>query len=226
MKRFIIFCFAVLLSAAFVGFGCGGKSYKAGGVKYKVKKDKIVERSYGKSRDAKYFYKQPHVKKNGNIYVMGSVDVPGDSSPARCTMAADLQARVELAGELNTRLENQLQYASEGFSIDASSLKQIASQSTKIEFLQGVYIDERFWEKRLVQSGPDTYIKYTCYSRVVMPLDKFQQQTDRLLKNHEKKGEFTPEFQKAVDAQWNNFFKPVEVDDNTEYAIEYLENIQ
>ncbi len=205
---------------------CGGSSYRVGGVKYKVKESEVIETSYGKKKYAKHFYKKPHVKKDGNIYVLGAVDVPGDSSPTRCQTAADLQARVELSKELNTRLENQLQYAAEGFSIDASSLKQISSESTKIEFLQGVFIDNRFWEKVLVQNGPDAYVKYTCYSRAAMPIDKFQQKAQSLLDEHEKKGQFTAEFAKAVNDQWNQFFKPVEVDDDKEYTVEQLESIQ
>ncbi|PIR17445.1 MAG: hypothetical protein COV46_04145 [Deltaproteobacteria bacterium CG11_big_fil_rev_8_21_14_0_20_49_13] len=218
--------FLLMVGAAFILSACGGKSYTSGGVKYKVKKDKVVEASYGSRTTAKYFYKKPHVKKNKNFYVTGAVDVPGDSAPTRCEIASDLQAKMELASELNTRMENQLQYSSEGFSIDQQSLNQIATQSTKVEMLQGIYIDTRFWEKKIVRNGPDTYVKYTCYSRAVMPMKAFEEHTDRLLKEYEGKNKLSPEFQQKVDASWDRFFKPVDVDDNKEYAIEYLENIQ
>ena len=92
--------------------------------------------------------------------------------------------------------------------------------------LQGVFIDTRFWEKKIVRNGPDTYVKYTCYSRAVMPMDAFEKHTDRLLKEYEGKNKLTPEFQQKVDASWDQFFKPVDIDDNKEYAIEYLESIQ
>lgn len=223
MKK--IFLLAVAL--AFAAVSCGtSKSYKVGGTKYKVKNDKLIETSYGKKKYAKYFYKKPHVKKSKKLYVMGAVDVPGDSSPTRCGMAADLQAKVELASELKSRFENQLQYCAEGFGIDQSSLNQIAMQSTQIDFIQGIYIDNRFWEKKLVQNGPDTYVKYTCYSRAVMPMKSFEQYADKLLKEEENKGKFSPEFQEKVDTAWDQFFKPVDVEDDQEYAIEYLESIQ
>lgn len=202
------------------------KTYRAGGVKYVVKKDKIVEKSYGSKNTAKYFYKKAHVKKNKNLYVMGSVDVPGDSAPSRCQMAADLQAKVELASELKSRFENQLQFCAEGFGVSQSSLQQIAMQSTKIDFVQGIYIDTRFWEKRLVQNGPDTFVKYTCYSRAVMPMKSFEEYADKIMKEEEAKKAITPQFQQKVDQAWDQFFKPVDVDDDREYAIEYLENIQ
>lgn len=227
-KRLVCFFVAVCFAgAAMFGGACGGKSFKSEGVKYKLKKEKVVERSYGgKKKYAKYYYKKPHVKNNKNIYVIGSVDVPGDSSPVMCTKAADLQARVELAQELQSRYENQLQYAAEGFSIDTQTIKQIAAQSTKIEFLQGVYIDNRFWERKIVYRDPESFDKYTCYSRAVMPLSKFEEQAKRLLDEHQKKGEFSPEFMQQVNQQWDNFFKPVDVEDDKEYAVEYLESIQ
>ncbi|MBI2342453.1 MAG: hypothetical protein HYU98_06960 [Deltaproteobacteria bacterium] len=224
MKK--ILSVSLMLAVFFTFCIACAKSYKVGGVKYKVKEDKVIETSYGKKKIAKYFFKKPHVKKDKKIYVIGTVDVPGDSAPSRCEMAADLQAKLELAGELNSRFENQLQYAAEGFSIDASSLKQIASQSTKIDFIQGIYIDNRFWEKKLVRNGPDTYVKYSCYSRAAMPMKSFEQYADKILKEHEEKDKFSPEFQQKVDGAWNQFFNPVDVDDNKEYAIEYLENIQ
>lgn len=216
----------VALSFVFCFSNAFAKSYKVDGVKYKVKKDKIIEKSYGKKKWAKYYFKKAHVKRNKNIYVMGAVDVPGDSAPTRCEIASDLQAKMELASELQSRFENQLQYASEGFGIDQSSIKQVAMQSTKIEMLQGIFIDNRFWEKKLVQNGPDTYVKYTCYSRAVMPLKSFEAHADRILKEYEAKGTLSPEFQAKVDNAWDQFFKPVDVDDDREYAIEYLENIE
>lgn len=224
MKRVVILitAFAFLLTGA-TAFA---KSYKVGGVKYKVKEDKVIDTSYGKKKIAKYFYKKPHVKKNKKLYVMGSVDVPGDSAPSRCGMAADLQAKVELASELQSRFENQLQYCAEGFGIDQSSLTQIAMQSTKIDFIQGIYIDNRYWEKRLVQNGPDTFVKYTCYSRAVMPVKAFEEYADKILKDNEDQKKFSPEFQQKVDGAYDQFFKPVDVDDDREYAVEYLENIQ
>lgn len=222
-------CFMFVIVAAFFvvsSFACA-KSYKSGGVKYKVKEDKIIETSYGKKKIAKYFYKKPHVKKDKKLYVLGSVDVPGDSAPSRCQMAADLQAKVELASELHSRFENQLQYSAEGFGIEKASLMQIAMQSTKIEFIQGIFIDNRYWEKRLVQNGPDTYVKYTCYSRAAMPVEAFQKYADKILKESEAKDKaLSPEFEKKVDESYDQFFKPVDVDDNREYAIEYLEHIQ
>lgn len=226
MKRILI----AVIAVAFCATSCAvhAKSYKVGGVKYKVKEDKVIETSYGKKKTAKFFYKKPHVKKNKKFYVMGSVDVPGDSAPSRCGMAADLQAKVELASELHSRFENQLQYCAEGFGIDQSSLTQIAMQSTKIDFIQGIYIDNRYWEKRLVQNGPDTFVKYTCYSRAVMPVKSFEEYADKILKEKEKEDakKFSEEFQQKVDASYDQFFKPVDVDDDKEYAIEYLENIQ
>ena len=92
--------------------------------------------------------------------------------------------------------------------------------------MQGVYIDNRFWEKKLVQNGPDTYIKYTCYSRAVMPLKSFEQYANRILKENEAKDKLSPEFEQKVDEAYDQFFKPVDVDDDREYAIEYLESIQ
>ena len=224
MKKIITIVMALSI-CLFLGEACA-KSYKVDGVKYKVKKDKVIEKSYGKKKWAKYYFKKAHVKKNKNIYVIGAVDVPGDSAPTRCELASDLQAKIELASELQSRFENQLQYASEGFGIDQSSINQVAMQSTKIERLQGIFIDNRFWENKLVQNGPDTYIKYTCYSRAVMPLKAFEENADRIMKEYEAKGTFSPEFQAKVDNAWDQFFKPVDVDDDREYAIEYLENIQ
>ncbi len=226
MKKYLTL--AVLSIFAVALLACGtSKSYRgAGGVKYKVKNDKVIETSYGSKSTAKYFFKQAHVKKNKNLYVTGAVDVPGDSSPTRCQLAADLQAKVELASELKSRFENQLQYCSEGFGIDQSSLNQIAMQSTKIDFIQGIFIDTRYWEKKLVQNGPDTYVKYTCYSRAVMPMKSFEDQTDKIMKDEEAKKVVTPEFQQKVDASYDQFFKPVDVDDDKQYTIDYLENIQ
>lgn len=199
----------VLPLAAFLIGGCA-KSYTSGGQKYKVKKDKIVETSYGSKSDAKYFYKKPRVEKNNTLYVIGAVDVPGDSSPSRCETAADMQARIELVSELKTRISNELQYAAEGFNINAASLTQIANQLTKVEFMQGAYIDTRFWEKKIVQNGPDAYVKYTCYSRAAMPLTKFKENTDRLVREYEGE-QFSKDFQNKVDASWDEFFKPEEV---------------
>ena|SRR3989338_4646998 len=226
MKKVLILVTAVAF--CLTGTLAGAKSYKVGGVKYKVKEDKVIDTSYGKKKYAKYFYKKPHVKKNKNMYVMGSVDVPGDSAPSRCQMASDLQAKVELASELQSRFENQLQYCAEGFGIDQSSLSQIAMQSTKIDFIQGIYIDNRFWEKRLVQNGPDTFVKYTCYSRAVMPVKSFEEYADKILKAKEDEDQkkFSPEFQQKVDQAYDQFFKPVDVEDDKEYTVEYLENIQ
>lgn len=224
MKKYLVLVVAVAFAAT--ALSACGKSYKVGGTKYKVKKDQVVETSYGKKKIAKYFYKKPHVKKSKKIFVVGTVDVPGDSAPSRCEIASDLQAKMELAAELHSRFENQLQYASEGFGIDQQSLNQIAMQSTKIEFLQGVYIDNRFWEKKIVRNGPDTYVKYTCYSRAVMPLKAFEENADRLLKEYEGKNQLSAEFQKKVNESWDQFFKPVDVEDDKEYSIEYLENIQ
>jgi hypothetical protein len=201
-------------------------SYKVGDTKYKVKKDKIVEKSYGSKTIAKYYYKKPHVKKNKIMYVIGTVDAPGDSAPSRCELASDLQAKMELATELKSRFENQLQYSSEGFNINTADLKQVAMQSTKIEFVQGIYIDNRFWEKKLVQNGPDTYVKYTCYSRAAMPMKSFEDFANRILKEHEDKKEFSGAFVQKVNESWDQFFKPVDVDDNKEYTIEQLESIQ
>jgi len=198
-----------VLAAAVLVAGCG-KSYTVDGKKFKVKKDKIVETSYGSKSDAKYFYKKPRIEKNNTLYVIGAVDVPGDSSPTRCEVAADMQARAELAAELKTRISNELQYSAEGFNINASNLSQITNQLTKIEFMQGAFIDTRFWEKKIVQNGPDSYVKYTCYSRAAMPLSKFKENTDRLLKEHE--GDvFSSDFRRKVDASWDEFFKPEEI---------------
>lgn len=225
MKKYLVLAIAAVFCVTMIG--CSkSTTYRAGGQKVKVKKDKVIESSYGSKSTAKYLYKKPHVKKNKSLYVMGAVDVPGDSSPTRCQMAADLQAKVELASEIQSRLENQLQYSAEGFGIDKSSLMQIAQQSTKIDMIQGIFIDTRYWEKKLVQNGPDTYVKYTCYSRAVMPMDAFEKNTDRVLKEYEAKKVVTPEFENKVDASYDQFFKPVDVDDDREYAIEYLENIQ
>lgn len=225
MRKYLLL--AVALVFCLTSSCATSKTYRGqGGVKYKVVEDKLIETSYGKKKYAKYFYKEPHLKKNGNLYVMGAVDVPGDSAPTRCGMAADLQAKVELASQLQSKFENQLQYCAEGFGIDQSSLNQIAMQSTKIDFIQGIYIDNRFWEKKLVRNGPDTYVKYTCYSRAVMPMKSFETNADRILKEYENKEKFSPEFQQKVDESWDQFFKPVDVDDDKEYAIEYLQNIQ
>ena len=224
MKKLLAF-FVTVAFIATAGIACA-KTYKVGDTKYKVKKDKIIETSYGQKKWAKYYYKEPHVKKNKILYVMGAVDVPGDSSPTRCAMAADLQAKVELAGQLKSRFENQLQYCAEGFGINQSSLDQIAMQSTKIDMIQGIYIDDRFWEKKLVQNGPDTYIKYTCYSRAAMPMKDFEENADRILKAEEKKQKFSDAFMQKVDSSWDQFFKPVDVEDEKEYSVEYLENIQ
>ena len=214
----------LFLTASFSA--CGGKSYTVGGTKYKIKKDKVVETSYGQKQWAKYFYKEPHVKKNKMLYVLGAVDVPGDSSPTRCQMAADLQAKVELASELKSRFENQLQYCAEGLGISQSTLNQIAMQSTKIDFIQGIYIDDRFWEKKLVQNGPDTYVKYTCYSRAAMPMSSFEEYANKIAREEENKNKFSDEFVKKMDESWDRFFKPVDVEDEKEYTVEYLENIQ
>jgi len=223
MNRTII---AVMVSLCMVFAAACATSYKSGGTTYKIKKDKVVEKSYGSKTIAKYYYKKPHVKKNKNMYVIGTVDAPGDSAPSRCELASDLQAKIELAGELKSRFENQLQYSSEGYSINAQDLKQIAMQSTKIEFIQGVYIDNRFWEKKLVQNGPDTYVKYSCYSRAVMPMASFEDFANRILKEHEAKKEFSGDFVQKVNESWDQFFRPVDVEDEKEYTIEQMESIQ
>lgn len=188
-------------------------TYKSGGVKYKVKDEKVLESSYGKKKIAKYFYRKPHVKSGGNIYVVGSVDAPGNSAPSRCEIAADMQARVELAGELSTRIDHELAFAAKGYAIDGQSLSQITKQITRIENLQGVSIDNRYWEKRLVQNGPDVYLKYTCYSRAVMPLEALKEKTKALLAEYEAKRKLPDGIVEKAVVAWDEFFKPVEVND-------------
>ncbi|OGQ36953.1 MAG: hypothetical protein A3F16_03350 [Deltaproteobacteria bacterium RIFCSPHIGHO2_12_FULL_43_9] len=167
--------------------------------------DKILATSNGKDRPSWAMDKPRYVKKD-QLYVSGMVEIDGNQSPSKGLLAADLQARANLLSELKSRLQAQLQFATEGFHYDQQHLNNIITESINVHSLTGLYIDQRFYEKVLVRNSQFPQVKYTCYSLATISMKDFREAVERNLRNNNSGKPLTEDFKKKVDKAWDRVF--------------------
>ena len=167
--------------------------------------DEVIATSNGKERPD-WAMEKPRFIKGDQLFVSGMVEVSGDQSPARGLIAADLQAKANLVSELQTRLKAQLQFASEGFSIEQQRLNNIITESIDVKNLSGMYIDRRFFEKVQIKNSYYPQAKYACYSLATIPLDRFKEAVARNLKDGSSEKELSDEFKEKVEKAWKQVF--------------------
>ena len=177
------------------------------------KSDKIVgssSRSY-KAQKAPKWTRVPTDIKGGMVLVVGQIDVGGEQSPSICYTGSDLKAKGNLISEINSRLQRQMQYASEGADIRSQTIRDIINQSSQVDLVTGLKIKDRFYEKVYVRNGPMRDVRYTCYSQAELPLSTFKELVEEALAKHAG-GNSTPykTFRQRVEESWDKFFNSEE----------------
>lgn len=177
------------------------------------KSDKIVgssSRSH-KARTAPAWTRVPSDIKGGMVIVTGEAEVGGEQSPSICYTASDLKAKGNLISEINSRLERQMQYASENADIRSQTIRDIINQSSKVDLVTGLKIKDRFYEKVWVRNGPIQDVKYTCYSQAQLPLNTYKELVDEAMAKYAGgNGTGYKTFRQRVEESWDKFFNSEE----------------
>jgi len=179
-------------------------SAKNGSVAFNPKADKVIDASAKERPD--WLRQANHgFVKNGIVYRIGVTEGPADASPRKLTEVASMKARSELAHELRTKLENRVQYASEGLGIEQESLERIVTMGSKLENINGLRTQESYYEKVAVSDGYTESIKYVAYSLVGLEEKEYRRQLAAAIRGNVDK-RLSQKFQQKVDKNWNDFF--------------------
>lgn len=181
-------------------------------VAFNPKKDRIVDASH---EDRPNWLEQSNLGfiKGDMIYRIGVAETPANSSARKVTEVAAMKARADLAQELRAKLENRAQYASEGLSIDQSSLERIITEGSKIDNINALRTHEQYWEKIATSDGYSESTKYVGYSLVGMPLKQYRRQLQAAIRGNLNKS-LSKKFQDKVDRNYEEFFNSPAVADS------------
>jgi hypothetical protein len=193
-----------IITQLFIGLtGCTTPNRGQGNA---INGDEILSTSNGARQFPQWAYEEPRAIKDGFILVSGNVDISADQSPARCLDAAALVARANLSSEMQSRLQGQFQYASEGLGLDQHRLESIINQSTESRNLIGVQTSSRWYAKVKVADGNQVSVVYRCFALAQMPIEMFKVQMASALRESRNGKSLTPEFSKKINESWDTFF--------------------
>ncbi len=195
MKNLILFGSLLLL------FSCSAKKEPG----FNAVPDKVISKSvedtpeWAKSTKASF-------TKDSKRFVVGKADIQGDGSPEKGVDVASLDGKAKLISEIKSKLEQQVQSASEGLNLGNDTLNKITAFGTKIENVVGLFTAETYYEKWSTSDGYNQATKYKCFALVGMDLNEYRRQINIQIANSIGNKELSESFKKKVEAQWDGFF--------------------
>ncbi|MFH1726867.1 MAG: hypothetical protein ABIA04_00425 [Pseudomonadota bacterium] len=190
----------IILSILPILFSCSIKS-KDG---FNATPDEIIFKSQDNTPDWAEAKKRFINKEK--LYIVGMAEIPGDSSPEKGIEIASMNAKSSLAQEINTKLESQVQTASEGLGIDKTVLNKIIAIGSKLDNLVGIFTEETYYQKIATSDGYTQTTKYQCFALVGIDLKEYHRQINISIANSIGDKELSESFKKKVEAQWDTFF--------------------
>lgn len=181
-----------------------GCSTKQNGIAFDPKSDRVIDASRKERPD---WLAQDNLGfiKNGIVYRIGVAEAPADASPRKLTEIAAMKAKADLAQELRTKLENRVQYASEGLGIEQETLERIVTMGSKLENVNGLRTHETYYEKVATTDGYTESMKFISYALVGLDEKEYRRQLANAIRGNVDPS-LSAKFQKKVDQNWGEFF--------------------
>ena len=197
-NRVLVLC-AVL---SLVLTACGGGSVSRGMHVKNLGKEKIVNTS-GNKPD--WTFQKPMFVDNGVLYVSGMfTDAP---NLGKGLHLADTLARAKVAKMLRDRLQDDMNYASEGLDVDSTVFERILTSSTDEIVLNGIFQNSQYYEKKQVITLSGTVYRYDCFALIEMPQERYLAMLDNIMKEQSGKGGVSDTFREKIEARQREFFK-------------------
>lgn len=148
---------------------------------------------------------EPFKISNGQVISLGSTTIPSDHRVEAGYRIAENNAKANIAGAIEQRLEFIFQNAEEGTAMDSTQARYIGAEASKI-LTSSIRQDKRYYEKVATTQDDGTRVtRYKIFTTVTMPEADFKRAiTDAIRKSQGKAG-LSAEFAKKVDQHWDKF---------------------
>lgn len=172
-----------------------------------IGEDRIISSSDDSFSYPSWALEQTRYVNGETMFVSGSVEIDVSQSPSQGLEAAGLIARAHLAEEVKSRLQSQMQYASEGLDVKSQTLQRIVNQEASIDRLIGSYVSKRWYAKVVVPDADgQKLVRYRCFTLVALPMNVYRAQIAEALSEAASNGKLSQEFRKRATESWEMFF--------------------
>ena len=196
MKKFLVLFF-VMLSLVSCGFN-------------RIEKDKVVARIDNlKSRPKWIKESTPFYVKDGEMYMIGQTKLPAkDANISMGYRIAENNAKMAFSSMIEQRLSYIFQNAEEGLDVNASQVKYVAGETSKIT-VNSLMLSDRYWEQVVstVDAEGRKQMYYIIFARVRISEDEFKKTINNTLEKNKNK-ELSEKFKQQVDNHWDDLIGP------------------
>lgn len=184
-------------------FGCSNKEVKTADGNT-IKPDVVVSRidDLG-SRPSWLKESEPFAIKDNEVTSLGSTAIKGDERIEAAYRIAENDAKSSIAKGIEQKLSFIFQNAEEGVSFDASQVRFIGSEVSRMT-TSSIKLKNRYWEKYITYSDSGvSQTKYRIFTSVSMPESEFKRAVLDAIRKREGKGGISKEFAEKVNAEWD-----------------------
>lgn len=168
--------------------------------------DVVIGRIDGMSERPSWLHEaEPFKVMDGKVTTLGSTEIPADHRLESAYRIAQNNAKSLIASSIEQRLDFILQNAQEGTTVDASQVRYIGAEASKIT-TSSLRPDKVYWEKVAVtRDSGERVTQYRVFATVTMPEAEFKTAIFNAIKKAQGQGSISQDFKQKVDAKWDEF---------------------
>ena len=170
-----------------------------------VMKDQVLARSDDLSSRPNWVSEEKTFTiEKGNVYMMGTHEMPADRRLTTGYRIAENNAKAGLSAAIEQRLNFIFQNAEEGDEMGADQARFIGGETSKL-VASSIRPANRYWEKVAVVVDADgtRNVVYRIFARISMPEADFKKAIQEAIKRNSGKKGISEEFKKKVEDHWD-----------------------
>lgn len=143
--------------------------------------------------------------KDGMVYSLGSITIPGDHRVEAAYRIAENNAKAAIAGAIEQRLNFIFQNAEEGTAMDSTQARYIGAEASDL-LASSIRPGQKYWEKvATTRDSGERITEYKVFAVVTMPEQDFKKAILDSARHREGKGGLSADFAQKVDQHWDKF---------------------
>ena len=168
--------------------------------------ENILSSSNGQLSYPEWAYEKPRYIDNDTLFVTGAFQINPDQNVNACLSAALLNAKANLAAEINSRIEKKTQLGEEGFEVGQNSLQNMIHEFVKIDRLTSSSEAKRWFGKTSAVTSGKELATIKCFVQISMGLPEFKQNVYAAVVKIDPS--VSKDFKNKLEREWSSFFGP------------------